>query len=97
MTTIIEKQSKVHFIKGGIKMYNEYSFDDLLLEFMADEIIDYEKFDKLDVSVELKDVNKEFNGDSWESILKEYMSRYDFQLKVYYCDGNWVNIQVETI
>lgn len=77
------------------KTLTQKSLDELIIEFLGEEIVDCEVPGDSLVTLNLINVNYKINGVEWQEALKKYLLGLGFEAKFSYGDENWVTIELE--
>lgn len=68
------------------------TFEQLVLEFLGEMVIENECYGKNEITLNLKDVNHEVSGEPWENWLKQYLKSHNHAVRFSYGDGHWVTV-----
>jgi hypothetical protein len=79
-------------IKRSIFIMNEREFVTLILDFMKDEVVEFEKYGHFEVTLNLKDVNLEIAGVDWNIAIKQFLIKRGYNVRFEFGDENWVTI-----
>jgi hypothetical protein len=67
-------------------------FVPLILEFLGENVIEYQVHGYHYISVNLRDVNFTIDGISWEKVMSKFMKENGYIVAFGYDNGNWADI-----